>query len=142
MTLVDPLGEAGAPFGFGLSRLLSVRLYLGKPLLPPAHLEPIVGETDLAARVAFAFLGIGMFTGARLNEICQLDIADVKQDGDTWFLNITDEGDDNKRIKSKAGRRKVPLHSELIRLGFLDFVDRSAHRLSRHAISAGLSGVH
>ena len=66
---------------------------------------------------------LGMFTGARLNEICQLDIADVQQDGDTWFLNITDEGDDNKSVKSKAGRRKVPLHSELIRLGFLDFVD-------------------
>lgn len=67
---------------------------------------------------------LGMFTGARLNEICQLDIADVKQDGDTWFLNITDEGDETKSVKSKAGRRKVPLHSELIRLGFLDFVDR------------------
>lgn len=66
---------------------------------------------------------LGMFTGARLNEICQLDIADVKQDGDTWFLNITDEGDDTKSVKSKAGRRKVPLHSELIRLGFLDFVE-------------------
>ncbi|MGQ3486958.1 tyrosine-type recombinase/integrase [Roseovarius pacificus] len=74
---------------------------------------------------------LGMFTGARLNEICQLDIADVQQDGGTWFLNITDEGDDNKRIKSKAGRRKVPLHSELIRLGFLDFVDsrRNSTRL-------------
>lgn len=66
---------------------------------------------------------LGMFTGARLNEICQLDIADVQLDGDTWFLNITDEGDDNKRVKTKAGRRKVPLHSELIRLGFLDFVE-------------------
>ncbi|WJY21727.1 site-specific integrase [Fontisubflavum oceani] len=66
---------------------------------------------------------LGMFTGARLNEICQLDIADVKQDGDTWFLNITDEGDDTKSVKSKAGRRKVPLHSELIRIGFLEFVD-------------------
>jgi integrase len=64
-----------------------------------------------------------MFTGARLNEICQLDIADVQRDGDTWFLNITDEGDDNKSVKSKAARRKVPLHSELIRLGFLDFVE-------------------
>jgi integrase len=71
---------------------------------------------------------LGMFTGARLNEICQLDIADVQQDGDTWFLNITDEGDDNKRIKSKAGRRKVPLHSELIRLGFLDFVNSRRNR--------------
>jgi integrase len=66
---------------------------------------------------------LSMFTGARLNEICQLDVADVQQNGDTWFLNITDEGDDNKRVKSKAGKRKVPLHSELIRLGFLDFVD-------------------
>ncbi|WP_415255145.1 site-specific integrase [Sulfitobacter sp.] len=66
---------------------------------------------------------LGMFTGARLNEICQLDIADVQQDGDTWFLNITAEGNSNKRIKSKAGQRKVPLHSELIRLSFLDFVD-------------------
>lgn len=66
---------------------------------------------------------LGMFTGARLNEICQLDIADVQHDGDTWFLNITDEGDDNKSVKSHAGRRKVPLHSELIRLGLLDFVE-------------------
>jgi integrase len=74
---------------------------------------------------------LGMFTGARLNEICQLDIADVQQDGDTWFLNITDEGDDTKSVKSKAGRRNVPLHSELIRLGFLDFVDsrRNGRRL-------------
>lgn len=74
---------------------------------------------------------LGMFTGARLNEICQLDTADVKQDGDIWFLNITDEGDDTKSVKSKAGRRKVPLHSQLIRLGFLDFVDsrRNGKRL-------------
>lgn len=66
---------------------------------------------------------LGMFTGARLNEICQLDIADVQCNGNVWFVNITDEGDDNKRVKSTAGRRKVPLHSQLIKLGFLDFVD-------------------
>ncbi|WP_235915847.1 tyrosine-type recombinase/integrase [Thalassovita mangrovi] len=65
---------------------------------------------------------LGMFTGARLNEICQLDVADVQVNGDIWFLNITDEGDDNKRLKTTAGRRKVPLHSELISIGFLDFV--------------------
>lgn len=70
---------------------------------------------------------LGMFTGARLNEICQLDIADVKQDGEIWFLNITDEGEDNKRVKSKAGRRKVPLQAELIRLGFLDFVNNRSN---------------
>ncbi|WP_254447304.1 site-specific integrase [Ruegeria sp. HKCCA5426] len=67
---------------------------------------------------------LGVFTGARLNEICQLDIRDVQQECGTWFLNITDEGDDdNKSVKSTAARRKVPVHPELIRLGFLDFVD-------------------
>ena len=34
MALVDPLGTADAPFGFGISRLLSVGLDLGKPPSP------------------------------------------------------------------------------------------------------------
>lgn len=74
---------------------------------------------------------LGMFTGARLNEICQLDIADIQQQDGIWFLNITDEGDGNKTVKAKASRRKVPLHTELIRLGFIDFVDsrRTGKRL-------------
>lgn len=71
---------------------------------------------------------LGMFTGARLNEICQLHIADVQQENDIWFLNITDEGDDKKRVKAAASRRKVPIHSKLIELGFLEFVEsRKAH---------------
>ena len=49
---MGPVTEAGATFGFGFSRLLAVGLYLGKPLLPSTHLEPIVRETHLAARVA------------------------------------------------------------------------------------------
>lgn len=65
---------------------------------------------------------LGLFTGARLNEICQLEIADIQQESDIWVLNITDEGDNNKRVKAKASRRKVPLHAELLQLGFLDFV--------------------
>lgn len=70
---------------------------------------------------------LGMFTGARLNEICQLDLADIKQEGDIWLLNITDEGDDAKSVKTTAARRKVPLHPQLIDLGFLDFVDSRKH---------------
>ena len=65
---------------------------------------------------------LALFTGARLNEICQLHIADVRQEDGIWFLDITDEGDDDKKLKTEAGRRKVPVHSELIRLGFLEFV--------------------
>src|SRR5690606_30520749 len=65
---------------------------------------------------------LGLFTGARLNEICQLEIADVQQEAGIWFIHITDEGDNKKSVKASASRRKVPLHSELLRLGFLDFV--------------------
>ncbi len=66
---------------------------------------------------------IGLFTGARLNEICQLDIADIQEDDGGWFFDITDEGGNKKRVKANASRRKVPVHSELIRLGLLDFVE-------------------
>ena len=55
---MDPFGEARAAIGFGLSRLLSVYLHLGKSLLPSAHLEPVVRETDLAARVVLNFFDI------------------------------------------------------------------------------------
>ena len=58
-----------------------------------------------------------------MNEICQLEIGDVYQDGDIPYLNITDDGDNNKRVKAQASRRKVPLHAELIRLGFFEFVN-------------------
>ncbi|MEL7179668.1 MAG: site-specific integrase [Pseudomonadota bacterium] len=74
---------------------------------------------------------LGMYTGARLNEICQLHIADVQQQDGIWFLNITDDGDETKSIKSEAGKRKVPLHSKLIEDGFLEFVEsrKSSERL-------------
>ncbi len=52
-------------------------------------------------------------------------VSAMQQECSVWFLNIMDEGDDdNKRIKSTAARRKVPVHPDLIGLGFLEFVDR------------------
>ena len=64
---------------------------------------------------------LGLYTGARLNEICQLEIKDVYREGDLWYLKITDDGDNKKRLKAKASRRSVPIHSELLRLGFVEF---------------------
>jgi len=69
---------------------------------------------------------LGMFTGARLNEICQLLVSDIQQDQGIHFLNIDDEGDERKRVKTRASKRKVPIHPELIHLGFLDFVESRA----------------
>lgn len=64
---------------------------------------------------------LGLYTGARLREIAQLDVADIRQDGGIWYLDINGDGP-NKSLKTPAAKRRVPVHSELIRLGFLDWV--------------------
>ncbi|SCW52178.1 hypothetical protein SAMN02927924_01003 [Sphingobium faniae] len=40
-----------------------------------------------------------------------------------WYMSMTDEKDGNS-LKTQASRRRVPIHSELIQIGFLQFVGR------------------
>jgi len=63
---------------------------------------------------------LGLFTGARLNELCQLDIKDIQQHGEIWAIEFIDDEPD-KSLKSPAARRLIPLHPTLIDLGFLDY---------------------
>jgi integrase len=63
---------------------------------------------------------ISLYTGARAGEILQLEFSDIEQVNDIWLFNINDE--DDKKVKTKAGIRKVPIHSKLIELGFLDYL--------------------
>lgn len=79
---------------------------------------------------------VGLFSGARMEEIGQLRITDINRDVDgISYLDVTiletdDDGDDIKRskpsapkkIKTKAGKRAIPVHSTLLALGFLDYV--------------------
>ncbi|WP_197507001.1 site-specific integrase [Mitsuaria sp. 7] len=65
---------------------------------------------------------LGMFSGARISELIQLRRRDIELINGTLVLNITDDGDD-LRLKTSAAVRKVPVHSELIRLGFGDYVN-------------------
>lgn len=64
---------------------------------------------------------IGLFTGARLGEIIQLRVEDVREEQGIPFFDINDEGDD-KRLKTAHSRRTTPIHPELIALGLLDHV--------------------
>lgn len=73
---------------------------------------------------------LGLYTGARVNELCQLNpLVDILKDetSGTWYLDITELSEAaenvNKRVKTKSSRRKVPIHSQLIAIGFLDYVD-------------------
>jgi len=66
-----------------------------------------------------------LYHGMRLNEVASLLVSDVKQEEDIWFLDLTefdDEGLQVKRLKNKSSRRRVPLHEQAIKIGFLEFV--------------------
>ncbi|UWU65549.1 site-specific integrase [Bradyrhizobium sp. NC92] len=71
---------------------------------------------------------LALFHGLRQGEACQLHKTDVRQVGNVWCLMLSEgdpaemEVEDRKRIKTEAGERFVPLHAELIAMGFLDFV--------------------
>ncbi|WP_070158131.1 site-specific integrase [Sphingobium phenoxybenzoativorans] len=81
---------------------------------------------------------LGLYTGARLEELGQLRVSDVQHlnyagdDGTMisgWFLHLTeddadddeDEGPKNK-LKNAGSERLVPVHPEIQRLGFLEYV--------------------
>ncbi len=74
---------------------------------------------------------IGFFTGMRLGEIIQLDIDDVRLDGQIPFLEISyfregEVGTGDKHLKSRAAIRNVPLHPHLMALGFEAFARQRA----------------
>ncbi|MDH3689379.1 MAG: tyrosine-type recombinase/integrase [Gammaproteobacteria bacterium] len=62
-----------------------------------------------------------LFTGARLEEIAQLDTKDVRQVDSVWCFNIEEESDD-KSVKTTQSVRMVPVHFRLLDLGLLEFV--------------------
>lgn len=64
---------------------------------------------------------LALYTGARLEELGQLRTADVRVEDGVDYLAI--EPGDGKRVKTKSSRRRVPIHPELIKLGFLAFVE-------------------
>lgn len=66
---------------------------------------------------------IGLFTGARMQEILQLYVSDVRNTGGIDIININVDGDD-KKLKNTGSRRQTPVHPELKRLGFLEHVQK------------------
>ncbi|MBA4762161.1 site-specific integrase [Sphingomonas sp.] len=66
-------------------------------------------------------------TGARLEEVGQVALSDVKRDGEIVYLDIDSyslESDDGagKTVKNEESVRLVPIHRKLIELGFNDYL--------------------
>ncbi len=63
---------------------------------------------------------LGIFSGMRTNEMCQLRLSDLKKVDKIWFMFVEDS--ENTKVKTESSIRKIPLHPQLIELGFIDYV--------------------
>jgi integrase len=69
---------------------------------------------------------IGIYSGMRLGEIVQLLVLDLTAEEGAWYFNIDEREGETKRFKTASSRRRVPVHTELIKLGLLSY------RAARH----------
>lgn len=68
---------------------------------------------------------IAALEGARREEICGLllDDVEIKPEGDFDMPCLRIETNAVRRVKNPQSKRRVPLHPELLRLGFADYVE-------------------
>lgn len=62
-----------------------------------------------------------LYTGARSGEICQLKTCDIYQHDGIWCIDINTKGQD-RHLKSAYSSRLIPVHSLLVKLGLIDYV--------------------
>ncbi|EIW7481145.1 TPA: site-specific integrase [Vibrio parahaemolyticus] len=69
---------------------------------------------------------LGLFTGARLNELCQLYRQDIYKKDGIWVINIDDKLK-GQRLKNNTSRRLIPIHEKLLELGFIEYINSVQH---------------
>ncbi len=87
-----------------------------RQLFTPVHLHRNMRKTYM-----FWLPWMGLYTGARLEELCQLHLEDIRQVDGVWCLDINNR--DEKKLKTLSSERLVPVHPRLIELGLIDHVD-------------------
>ncbi len=130
LTVSDPIRQRDKRLPFSLEQL---RLIFNAPI----YLGCVDDEWHFATpgpnhprRARFWIPLIALFSGMRLNEICQLDVADIQTlDGIICFHVRPDHiATGTKRLKTKSSERIVPVHPSLLDIGFEDYVvSRSAN---------------
>lgn len=83
------------------------------------------GNTILSSSSKFWVPLIALFTGMRSGEICQLSRENIGEHRGCHYIALTRD----LRLKNEPSIRSVPLHSTLIKIGFLEFVANCSERL-------------
>ena len=69
-------------------------------------------EDDFRFSYQFWLPVIGLFTGMRIEEICQLHLEDIRLEQGIWVFDLFEKREDKR--KTAAGQRYIPLHEFLI----------------------------
>lgn len=64
---------------------------------------------------------ISLFSGARLNEICQIRMEDIIEDGDIVYFHTSDKHP-KQSLKNAQSKRRIPFHPVLKQLGFFQYI--------------------
>lgn len=96
----------------------------------PAELETLFKAASTApwrdGEENMWFLRLLTYTGARPEELAQLSAQDIFTIGKHVCISLHDEGDNH--MKNPSSVRKVPVHPELLRLGFEEFRKSAENR--------------
>ena len=66
---------------------------------------------------------IALFSGMRLNEICQLHRSDLYQANDHWVFRLWADDEVGRTLKNDGSERFVPVHPQLIKIGLIDYLE-------------------
>jgi integrase len=83
-----------------------------------------------------------LFQICRREEAGQLALKDIGEESGIPFLNITDAGEE-QGLKNEGSKRRLPLHSSLVALGFLEYVESmraAGHSRLFPQLKKGLNG--
>jgi integrase len=79
----------------------------------------------------------------RREEAGQLAVCDIQEEAGIPFVRINDDEKIGQSLKNEGSRRRVPVHSSLVKLGFLNFVKSvkaAGHTRLFHSLSRGANG--
>ena len=117
--------DARRPFSTDqLVQIFNAPLYIGCEDDEAGYARP---GPNRPRRARFWVPLLGLFHGLRMNEACQLHTTDVVTMNGVTVIHVRPEGD-GKKLKSDAARRYVPLHPEVDRIGFADYVEAMRDR--------------
>lgn len=119
LRLKKPKGRKRLPFTEAeLQSIFSAPIYTGCRDDESGYVRP--GDAK-PRRHRFWIPLISLYSGLRVNEICQLDAQDIGRKKGVWVFRLWADDEAGRTLKTPESERLVPIHSKLIEIGLLRY---------------------